>query len=411
MHERDQLRQQIDRLTASQSLRGSESLCRLLHYLAGWAIEHPGEHPKEYQIATEAFGRPTDFDPQVDSTIRVQAGRLRQKLSEYYSGEGADDPIVVELPKGSYALAFHHRATAASPAVNGEGRAAPPSRARGIPLPAFAISAVVIAVVALFAGILISRSEGRHGVQVNAEAQPRTALHELWQAFLADQQDPLVVYSNALFVGRPETGLRYFRPGVDNRNHIFDQYTGIGEVMAVHDLDRLFGNFDRTVVVKRGELFTVDDAQNNNLVFVGSPSENLILREIPGTEDFVFRRITSGPDKNDLAIVNVHPDPGEQTMFLASPSGEPMTHDYAVVALMRGLNPSHRVFILAGTTTFGTQGAVQFVCQEDAVKQMLLRLSVSPSGQLQPFEALLRVKVTNGVPVDEKLIALRERPQ
>lgn len=418
MHERDQLLKQIDRLTASQTLRGSESLCRLLHYLAAWAIEHPGEHPKEYQIATEAFGRSPDFDPQIDSTIRVQAGRLRQKLAEYYTGEGAEDPIVVELPKGTYALAFRSRLRASarpnaadSSAATGDEYTAPPARARTIPLPAFAISTVVIAAVALFAGFLISRSSGRHAAQARAEAQPQTALRELWQPFLADRQDPLLVYSNALFVGRPETGLRYFRPGVDNRNHIFDQYTGIGEVMAVHDLDRLFADFGRKIVVKRGELFTVDDAQNNNLVFVGSPSENLILREIPGTEEFIFRRITSGPDKNDLAIVNVHPDPGEQKMFLASPSGEPMTHDYAVVALMRGLNPAHRVFILAGTTTFGTQGAVQFVCQEDAVKKMLLRLSVSPSGQLQAFEALLRVKVTNGVPVDEKLIALRERPQ
>lgn len=56
------------------------------------------------------------------------------------------------------------------------------------------------------------------------------------------------------------------------------------------------------------------------------------------------------------------------------------------------------------------QGAVQFVCEKDAVNQMLLRLSVSPAGVLRPFEALLRVQVTNGAPVDENLIDLRERP-
>src|ERR1700745_1100334 len=107
--EREQLLGQIDRLITSHVLHGSESLCKLLRYLAEHAVEHPGAPLKEYQIATEVFGRPADFDPQLDSTIRVQAGRLRMKLAEYYSAEGAGDPITVELPKGTYVLSFHRR--------------------------------------------------------------------------------------------------------------------------------------------------------------------------------------------------------------------------------------------------------------------------------------------------------------
>ena len=110
--EREQLLGQIDRLISSHVLHGSESLCKLLRYFADHALNHPGVPLKEYQIATEVFGRPADFDPQSDSTIRVQAGRLRMKLAEYYSSEGADDPLVVELPKGTYVLSFHQRAHA-----------------------------------------------------------------------------------------------------------------------------------------------------------------------------------------------------------------------------------------------------------------------------------------------------------
>src|SRR3984893_8825162 len=110
---RDQLSQQIDRLTNSHSLRGSESLCKLLRYLAERSPNHPTDHPvatvKEYQIATEVFGRSAGFDPQADSTVRVQAGRLRVKLADYYATEGIDDPIIVELPKGSYVLSFRTR--------------------------------------------------------------------------------------------------------------------------------------------------------------------------------------------------------------------------------------------------------------------------------------------------------------
>src|ERR1700758_1753308 len=109
MSEHELFLRQVEKLASSSVLPGSESLRKLLRYLAHHAIAHPGTPLKEYQIATEEFGRPPDFDPAVDSLVRVQAGRLRTKLAEYYAGEGADDPIRIELAKGAYALSFHHR--------------------------------------------------------------------------------------------------------------------------------------------------------------------------------------------------------------------------------------------------------------------------------------------------------------
>ena len=86
---------------------------------------------------------------------------------------------------------------------------------------------------------------------------------------------------------------------------IDDHYTGVGEVLAIYDLDHVFRQFNRRIRVKRGSLFTLDDAQNNNLIFVGSPAENLTLLDIPSTHEFIFQRLTSGPRKGDLAVVNV----------------------------------------------------------------------------------------------------------
>src|SRR5437879_13855868 len=98
---REQCFQQVERLTKSHSLSGSESLCKLLRYLAEHSLDHPGVALKEYQIATEVLGRSGGFDPQSDSTGRVQAGRLRIKLAEYYAHEGPAESVVVERPKGS----------------------------------------------------------------------------------------------------------------------------------------------------------------------------------------------------------------------------------------------------------------------------------------------------------------------
>src|SRR5207244_9660545 len=83
-------RGQIDKLLNSHALHGSESLCKLLRYLADHALDHPGAAPKEYQIATEVFGRPSDFDPHVESTVRVHAGWIRGKVAVFYT---SDDPV------------------------------------------------------------------------------------------------------------------------------------------------------------------------------------------------------------------------------------------------------------------------------------------------------------------------------
>jgi len=64
--------------------------------------------------------------------------------------------------------------------------------------------------------------------------------------------------------------------------------------------------------------------------------------------------------------------------------------------------------IIAGTTTFGTQGAVEYACREKSVQELLLRLSVSDTGELKPFEALLHVKNRQGVPVETDLVSLRK---
>ena len=124
-------------------------------------------------------------------------------------------------------------------------------------------------------------------------------------------EEPWVIFSNAAFVGRPETGMRYYNSRQDSKVAVYDHYTGVGEVLAIHALDEAFGTLGRRILVKRGSLFTLDDVKNNNLIFVGSPSENLSLLDIPGTQEFVFQRVASGPRQGDLSIVNKHPKPGE----------------------------------------------------------------------------------------------------
>ncbi len=68
--------------------------------------------------------------------------------------------------------------------------------------------------------------------------------------------------------------------------------------------------------------------------------------------------------------------PGEAAYWLGSPSHANLTEDYSIVALVHGLNPAKFVLILAGTTTMGTQAAVEFVCQQSSLEELLRRLHV-----------------------------------
>jgi hypothetical protein len=408
---RQQCFQQIDKLTKSHSLHSSESLCKLLRYLAEHSLDHPGIALKEYQIATEVLGRPAGFDPQSDSTVRVQAGRLRVKLAEYYAHEGPDDPILVEIPKGSYALTFQLRAgkvgvPAVAPQVveRPEREENAPRASRRWVISIAVLSVLLIASLSTIAILLFQRT------RTASSSQPVPVAYQIfWNRFVTGPQQPWVIFSNGSFVGRPETGMRYFNASSDTRAFILDHYTGVGEVLAIHQLDRVFDLLNRPIRVKRGALFSLDDAKNNDLIFVGSPSENLTLLDVPGTEEFVFRRLDSGPRKGDLAVLNVHPLSGEPKIFLGTPANQPTTEDYAVVSLLPGLDPSRSILILAGDTTFGTQAAVEYVCREDSVRELLQRLKVSKAGELKPFEALLHVKIVHGVPVMTDLVSVRSR--
>jgi len=411
----EQFFQQIDNIIKSHSLRGSEALCKLLQYLAKQALDHPDASVKEYQIATEVFGRPADFDPQSDSTIRVQAGRLRIKLAEYYASEGAADSILVKIPKGSYHVTFEARTLEPQPGP----QTVPPREApRGIvveTVPARWRVAVVLLVVGLIASLIAlgslwwNRRLPEPAMSAASAARAAGPLAVFWRPFTSAVEEPWVIFSNAAFVGRPETGMRYYNSRQDSKAAVYDHYTGVGEVLAIHALDDAFGSFGRKILVKRGSLFTLDDVKNNNLIFVGSPSENLSLLDIPNTQEFVFQRVESGPRHGDLSIVSKHPKPGEAGTYLASPSNTPLTEDYSVVGLIPGVGPGRYVMILAGTTTFGTQGAVEYVCRQDSVEKLLHEIPGSGTGPIRPFEALIRVKIARGVPVGTELVSVRAR--
>jgi Tol biopolymer transport system component len=99
--------QQLARILASQTFAKSRRLQDFLRYTVDRIKTGQGDTIKEYLLAVEVFDRKPSFDPRFDSIVRVQAGRLREKLEKYYATEGRGDTILIAVPKGAYVPTVH----------------------------------------------------------------------------------------------------------------------------------------------------------------------------------------------------------------------------------------------------------------------------------------------------------------
>lgn len=410
----DPRRQLVQRVLASRHFRASARLKEFLLYVTDCAIREMPEEATEQQIGIHIFRREPGFNSSEDSIVRSQARLLRLKLAAYFSEEGAREELIIEIPKGHYLPVFQPSplfavSTPANPLdselksgvqeVSTESISTPApetavvhkGQSRRYPLFVLAGLGWLIALVAVI--LLGVRLPSRHTAAMGNES--------FWRPFLSGDP-PLVIYSNALFIGDSKTGLRYAANMSDrdasSKEHVVDNYTGTGEVVAVHELTQLFDSHHVNFVLKRSLLVTWDEARWKNLIFIGSTAENPALKVLPSTSDFTM---VTNPDS--AGFVNHHPLPGEPALF--SRPEHPMTKDYAVIALLPGVEQGRHLLIFSGLTTLGTEAAVEFACRPESAA--LLQNAVTKGSTVHPFEALLEVTLSGGVPLQAKLVSVR----
>ncbi len=433
---REEKLEQLERILQSRTLRGSESLKAFLRFIVTESIESHEDQLKEYTIATQVFGRTDDYDPRTESAVRVQAGRLRAKLQEFYAGEGKEDKVLIELPKGSYIPSFSYRQNGENTASEVETVPAPSSIAlphRALPVQTsmwllltavFLASSLILGWAAYHYRSELLKSKDLPQRVTAAEVPEVKAALLLWGNFLNSSEPILVAYSNTLFQGTPEGGMKLLKsldsPGtIDSssmprakRAHrdeplIIDHYTGVGEVASVYALGNLFSRAGRFFALKRSLVMTWDDFKTDNVVILGSTAENLIVREIPQQQDFVFRLMRFPDGRGVWGILNLHPKPGEQEQYFTTPQGSYTTlvsEDYALISMLSGLDAEHRLLNLAGISTFGTQAATEYVTKSEYVSDLIRRLDTfgSKTSPTLPrhYQVLIRAKIKGGVPVE-----------
>ena len=194
------VREQLERVLASELFRSAGRHSRLLRYLVERTLAGEGDQLKEYVLGTEVFDRSDSYDPRTDSIVRVEARRLRSRLEDYYRGPGTSDPMVITVPRGSYLPVFTVAAapaavttpTVAAPTVTTPTVTAPVVRERRPVRSLAAVLGITAAAVVALVGTL-SLNVGRSPA-TEASSKPSIAVLPFEHYSTSDEDAKLAAY-------------------------------------------------------------------------------------------------------------------------------------------------------------------------------------------------------------------------
>ena len=325
--------------------------------------------------------------------------------------------MILEVPKGGYVPAFSSRR------ANVEALPAPSRVAgsRSMLLVASGVAAVAF-LVGLWAGAnWLARP-------TYATAGGSEAVNVLWRPILNGGWPAIIAYTNGVYFATETGDLLRYRSGAvadrgaavskeDSRSGAFnpklaaeagalyyeDDFTGVGEVAALHDLTRTFSSLGLSSVVKRARMVTVDDMRNHDVIFLGSAFNTQSLADTHFTTRFRFEPPPAPPYLWRSRITDARPGSGAPFYEIErDPRTGVIRADYAAFFVLPGLLPARHVVIMKGLTTSGTEGAVEFATSDAGIRRILEEIGIRDGARrvLPPyFECLLRVELARGLDV------------
>ncbi len=428
--EAEAARAQVERIFQSKTFRSSDVLRHLLSYLVEASLAGTADELKEYTVAVDALGKPSSYDPRQESAVRMQVGRLRLKLAEYYRTEGVDDPVIVDLPKGGFRVVFEPRKMAfdslplADNVVDDVRQSG--WRAREIVLAA--ALAISIAAATFFAWRSFHPSTA---VQVNAgeAVVPWTPdIQQLWEPILSSNRPLVVCIATPLSVMIPGFGfVREFAvndwedvPKSKGIAALKDAlhagtvqptfgYTGVGTASAALLLGQFLGARQKSLVVTRANLLSLPELMEENVVFLGPLTGEREIRALRVDQEILLE-----PD----GIRNLHPRPGEPAFISEGPGsqnaavpkkgGEDSLDTYSLISRVPGIRGKGEILSLSGNQISSVTAGAQALT-DPSVAKMLVSKMRKPDGSLPKyFQVVLRVRSMDGVPTEISYMFHRE---
>jgi hypothetical protein len=428
----DLVQDQIQRILRSEEFRTSESLRRLLIYLAEKSASGEADQLKEYIIAIDGLGKPSSYDPQHSSAVRIQIGRLRQKLSEYYRDQGKADPIVVELPKGRFRLTYQQR----QPTIEEDPLIPQAANVDREDLASIHPKAFdprrwvkrllgLLITIALSLGIAISfRSVWMRPRELASQPGWTAELETLWAPFISSRRQLIVSIEDPLFVELRSSPGTYYRDRSLNQWGEVEKskpiqilgkalknpdiqpsryYTAYGEVEASFLLGRLLGPHVKLFSLSKSSQLTWQQLADNDVLFVGV--QNLFFDQVQGLpiEPQLIPELEG--------VRNPRPAAGEPAFFadqyVTAPTEQGVV--YALVTHLPGPGGSNQVESFTSNRSAGYVGAVQWFTSPEFAKVLVQKLTASANGRMPSYyQVLLKVRFKDDVPTETTYVLSRE---
>jgi hypothetical protein len=416
----------VERIVASPYFVKSDRLCSFLTYICELSLTGRNDEINEVNIGARLFGRP-DYDPSIDGIVRSHASRMRQRLEQYFSQEGAEEPIRLTIPKGAYIPVFELRpCTLAAP--------------EGVVLEALPISpepvaanqevqtqdagshwTVRILAVALGLACLIILYMLPLAHRVAAASSPGPDSHPFWRSFFGSGHHTLVVCSDtSLATLQDVTGQRVGLSDYLNANYRMRfappqgttmevardlgsrRYTAIADVGILTRFYQLAGPHPDRLQYRYARDVRPDDLKEGSTILIGSTYSDPWVGIFDAHMNFVFQ---DDLQHRIVAIVNRSPQPGELGQYEYNQS-DAAHKIFGVVALRPNLRGSGKVLILEGTSMAGTEAAADFVFDNTLLLPFLSKIQ-NHDGSIPYFEVLLQSSNMNGSASQLRIIAYR----
>lgn len=420
----EEKRRLTKRVVNSHEFSGSQAMRSFLLYVTEHAILGRTEKLKEQTIGTEVLGRKPDYDPAIDNIVRVRARELRGRLAKYFETEGANEPILITIPKGSYAPEFLPRTRItvdppAAPLIT-EHPIVVKSEAHPVAQNRFLIYAIFLIV--LLASIVITRYAVRPSNRVNS-VPLSGAVHDFWGQFFDKPEKELrIVYADTSFglwqdmsSKTVDLGSYLSHKYLEDQNDKFREIatrrsTSPADLLVSVNMATLAGELGGRVSAQFARNANADFLHHGNIVLIGSHRSNPWVEEYEPNLNFQLKQ---DPVSGAPLYLNRSPQSKEASTY-AIPNSLDMEGDeqkefisYGVIALLKICGEQSFVVLDEGLNMQATQAMGDQLTDPQMLDALLHSIGHKPGKNVEPFEALVQITSLPGGYDGPKVVAVR----